>query len=280
MSGNSSSPNKRKGIKVGVDFELNKNTSGFQIDFMALMLDDQGKLVSDKHFIFYNNMKSPDGSVEHLGNLLIGSNDAEQIVVDPVKTDKLVKRIIFFVYIQDADKKNLTFDKVNKLQIKFTNLETNIEIAEYQPEKDSYYPNSFLIALSELINVDNEWEIAALGDSYRVNLTEFIELLTTDYGYDYFKQQYFKNFKSSDNSNLSARNIIEKDLEDKYYKILDCSKYSSDDEIKKKYKELVKSFHPDMIQSNNLHKDIVEFAKNRFKEIKEAYEFIKEKRGF
>lgn len=280
MSGKSSQISKRKGIKVGVDFVLNKNAIGLHVDFMALMLDAEGKLVSDKHFIFYNNPKSPDNSVEHLGDLLIGSNDDQQIIVEPKKIDILVKSILFLVYIQDADKKKFTFDLVNNLQIKFTNLETNEEIAEYQPERDNNYKNSYLIVLTEFIFIENEWQIAALGDGYRVKLAEFIDILVSDYSYKKFKQEYFKNYNGSEHNNSSARSIIEKDLEDKYYKILDCNRDCTDEEIKKKYKDLVKSFHPDVIQSNNLHKDIIEFAKQRFKDIKEAYEFIKLKRKF
>jgi stress response protein SCP2 len=240
------------GIKVGVDFKLKNNTTGLHIDFMAIMLDKEGKLISDNHFIFYNNPR-------------INSH---------------VKRILFFVSILDADKKNLSFELISNLRIRFTNLATNTEIAEFIPETDNYYKNSTIVFLSEFISVNDEWQISALGDCYRVKLSELIELLETNYSYDKFKHEYFKNIKSNEKHNYSVRSIIEKDLEDKFYKVLDCNKNSSDDEIKKKYKELVKSFHPDLIQSKNLHKDIIEFANNRFKEIKEAYEFLKTKRKF
>jgi tellurium resistance protein TerD len=279
-SSNTEFRKRRKGIKVGIDFEQNKSSEALQFNFMALMLDNQGKLVSDNHFIFYNNLKSPDGSVEHLGNVVLDSKDYEQIIVDTSKVDKLVSKIIFFVSIHNAEQTKQRFEQINKLRIKFTSLETGEEIAEYQPEKDNSFNKSNLIVLAELVLINDEWQIDAMGDSYRVKLAEFIDIISKDYSYESFKDNYFKNYIENENNDGSVRNFIDKDLEEHYYKILECSKDSTDEQIRKKYKELVKSFHPDVIMSKNLHNDIVEFARNRFKEIKIAYDFIKAKRNF
>lgn len=272
------SPKDIKGIRVGIGYELTTNIKDFQIDAMALMLDQSGKLVSDKHFIFYNNLKSPDNSVEHLGNVVINTKDSAEILVDTLKIANIVKRIIFFVNVTNADTKNQSFDSVKNLYISFTNLKSKEEIAAYIPEKDSEYQKSNLIVLAELVLIGNEWDISALGECFKINLTEFVDILTNNYSYDNFKLEYLKSNRNNNQS--SVKNIIEQNLEDSYYKVLDSAKNNTDEEIKKKYKELVKSFHPDIIQTKNLHKDIVEFANKRFKEIKEAYEFIKAKRNF
>ena len=65
---------------------------------------------------------------------------------------------------------------------------------------------------------------------------------------------------------------------DKYYKILDCTQESSNQEIKSSYKKLVKDFHPDTIVSKGLPEEFTEFATKRFREIQEAYEKIKPER--
>ncbi len=270
-----SSKAKRKGIKVGFGFEINKKALGLHIDAMVLMLNEEGKLISDKHFIFFNNPLSPDASIEHLGSITMDTKDDEQILIDFSKVTNLVKRILFFVNIHDADKKKQNFDLVENLYIRFTNLDTKQEIAQFSPEKDDNYKKSTLIVLSEFIFISNEWQIEALGDCYKAELGDLIDVLHNEYTYDRFKQEYIKS-----NGNYSIKSILEKDIENQYYKSLECTKDSTDDEIKKKYKELVKSFHPDVIQSKKLHKDIVEFANKRFKEIKDAYEYLKERRKF
>jgi len=67
---------------------------------------------------------------------------------------------------------------------------------------------------------------------------------------------------------------------DKYYKILNCTPESSDEEIKANYKKLVKDFHPDMIISKGLPEEFVEFAESRFREIQKSYEKIRKERNF
>ena len=67
---------------------------------------------------------------------------------------------------------------------------------------------------------------------------------------------------------------------DKYYKILNCRPESSNQEIKSSYKKLVKDFHPDTIVSKGLPEEFTDFAANRFREIKESYDKIRQERGF
>ncbi len=67
---------------------------------------------------------------------------------------------------------------------------------------------------------------------------------------------------------------------DKYYKLLNCSPENSDEEIKSSYKKLVKEFHPDVIVSKGLPEEFVDFASERFQEIQEAYENIRQERHF
>ena len=63
------------------------------------------------------------------------------------------------------------------------------------------------------------------------------------------------------------------------YEILGCSRNDSTKEIKKKYRKLVKEYHPDRIISKDLPDDFVELANKRFKEIQDAYEKIMKMRG-
>ena len=67
---------------------------------------------------------------------------------------------------------------------------------------------------------------------------------------------------------------------DKYYKILNCTPESSNEEIKSNYKKLVKDFHPDKIISKGLPEEFIDFAESRFREIQESYERIQKERNF
>jgi len=65
---------------------------------------------------------------------------------------------------------------------------------------------------------------------------------------------------------------------DRYYKILDISKSSSADEVKKAYRKMARKYHPDRVQ--HLGPEHVEGAKEKFQQVQEAYEKIKKEKGF
>jgi DnaJ like chaperone protein len=86
-------------------------------------------------------------------------------------------------------------------------------------------------------------------------------------------------FKISDGQFENIKAVYFKDI-DRYYKILNCTPASSNEEIKANYKKLVKEFHPDTIVSKGLPEEFIDFAANRFREIKESYDKIRQERGF
>lgn len=60
----------------------------------------------------------------------------------------------------------------------------------------------------------------------------------------------------------------------KSYEILGCNESDSDQDIKKKYRNLISKYHPDKIQSKELPEDFVVFANQKFQSIQQAYEEI------
>jgi DnaJ like chaperone protein len=70
------------------------------------------------------------------------------------------------------------------------------------------------------------------------------------------------------------------DSADKAYQILGCRKEDSNEQIKKQYRTLVHSYHPDKVLSKGLPDEFVELAHDKFREIQAAYEQIRKERGF
>ena len=91
-----------------------------------------------------------------------------------------------------------------------------------------------------------------------------------------YETAYILGISDSDYEDLKATYIQDTD---KYYKILGCSKNDSFDTIKKKYRSLVKEFHPDKIVSKGLPEEFAKFAKQKFQEIQDAYEHISEEQN-
>jgi DnaJ like chaperone protein len=66
---------------------------------------------------------------------------------------------------------------------------------------------------------------------------------------------------------------------DKYYQILGGTRNDSDDEIKSKYRSLVKEYHPDRIASKGLPEEFTKLAEEKFREIQEAFDGIRKERN-
>ena len=72
-------------VSVGLGWDLRTTTGAdFDLDASALVLDASGKIITDRHFVFFNNLRTPDGSVVHSGDNTTGAGegDDERLEVD------------------------------------------------------------------------------------------------------------------------------------------------------------------------------------------------------
>ncbi|MBP5779150.1 MAG: DnaJ domain-containing protein [Campylobacter sp.] len=88
------------------------------------------------------------------------------------------------------------------------------------------------------------------------------------YGKNYNQNGYQRNSSS-----------YKKEPEFDPYGVLGVSKNASFDEIKKKYRELVKKYHPDILMGKGADDEIVQEGTKKLQEINKAYEILKEKFG-
>lgn len=81
---------------IGLGWDTNVGTGAeFDLDASVFLLDEKGKVKSDKDFMFYNNLTSVDGSVVHSGDNRAGDGDRddESIRIDLSKIPSSVKEI-------------------------------------------------------------------------------------------------------------------------------------------------------------------------------------------
>ena len=102
-------------VTVGLGWD-ERTTSGedFDLDASAIGLGTDGNALSPKYFIFFNNLTSPDGSIEHTGDNLTGEGegDDETINVELSSVPAEVEKIVFPVSIYDAPARNQSFGQV------------------------------------------------------------------------------------------------------------------------------------------------------------------------
>ncbi len=127
-------------FNVGLGWDTNSSSTGvdFDLDASAFILGENKKLISDDYFVFYNQLKSPDGSVEHTGDNLTGEGDGddETIKINLSKINHNATEICFVVTIHNADECKQNFGQVHNSFIRIYNADTNEEIMKYELEED------------------------------------------------------------------------------------------------------------------------------------------------
>jgi tellurium resistance protein TerD len=169
-------------VTVGLGWEARSTTGAdFDLDASALMTGAQGKVLSDQHFVFFNNLKSPDGTVEHLGDELVGGaagaeQDEEEVKVDLAAMAPEVQKIVFPVSIYDADSRQQNFGQVTGAYIRIINQADGRELARYDLTEDASTETAMVFG--ELYRHGGEWKFRAIGQGYASGLRG----IALDYG--------------------------------------------------------------------------------------------------
>jgi tellurium resistance protein TerD len=158
-------------ILAGLGWDA-RTTSGadFDLDASALMVGTSGKILSDQHFIFFNNLTSPDGSVEHTGDNLTGEGegDDEVIKVNLAAVPAEVDKIVFAVSIYDAETRTQSFGQVRNAYIRIVNQNGSAEIARYDLSEDASTETAMVFG--EVYRNAAEWKFRAVGQGYSTGL--------------------------------------------------------------------------------------------------------------
>ncbi|MFJ8790735.1 TerD family protein [Streptomyces sp. NPDC102462] len=168
-------------VLVGLGWDVRTTTGAdFDLDASALLLTSAGKVPSNQHFVFYNNLKSPDGSVEHTGDNLTGEGegDDESVKVDLAAVPAEVERIVFPVSIHDAESRGQSFGQVRNAFIRVVNQTGGAEIARYDLSEDASTETAMIFG--ELYRNGAEWKFRAVGQGYASGLAG----IAADFGVD------------------------------------------------------------------------------------------------
>jgi tellurium resistance protein TerD len=153
---------------IGLGWDTNSSSTGvdFDLDASAFILGENKKLLSDEHFVFYNNLKSPDGAVEHTGDNLTGEGegDDESIRIDLSKISPNASEICFVVTIHKADERKQNFGQVNNAYIRILNQDNGEELIHFDLGEDFSIETAVVVA--ELYRHNGEWKFNAIGSGF------------------------------------------------------------------------------------------------------------------
>ena len=138
------------------------------------MLGADGKIPNDEYFVFYNNLRSPDGAV--LQSIPQQRPDRENkslfgIILENIHPE--IQEMVFVVTIHEAEKFKLNFSKIDNAFIKICDLDTFTELARYEL-KDNFSQETAL-EFGRLYRKNGEWRFQAVGQGYRAGLQSFVD---------------------------------------------------------------------------------------------------------
>ncbi len=167
-----------KKIKVGLGWDANATDTGTQFDLDAslFLVGADDKVLSDGHFIFYNNATSPCGAIVHQGDNRTGEGDGddEVIEIDLEKVDPAVEKIIFTVTIDEATARNQNFGQVSNSLIRLINQDGGAVITQYELDED--YSSETAINFGELYRKSGGWNFKAVGAGFNDGLAGFCKM--------------------------------------------------------------------------------------------------------
>jgi len=150
---------------IGLGWDANSSTTGqdFDLDASVFILGENKKILSDDYFVFYNNLKSPDGAVEHTGDNLTGAGegDDESIKVDLSKINSNATEICIVVTIHKAEERRQNFGQVRNSFVRIYNPDNKEEFLKYELEED--FSVETAVEFGRIYKRNGEWKFEAVG---------------------------------------------------------------------------------------------------------------------
>lgn len=143
----------------------------FDLDAVAFLTGEDGKVRLDGEFIFFNQKVSPCGSVTHNGDNRTGDGDGddETISVDLSKVPQEVAKIVFAVTIHEGQQNGQNFGMVDKAYIRVINQDANAEeLARFDLSEDG--STEVAMIFGELYRHNGEWKFKAVGQGFNGGL--------------------------------------------------------------------------------------------------------------
>ena len=166
-------------VLVGLGWDARTTTGDkFDLDASALGCGESGTVISNDYFIFFNQTRSPEGAVEHLGDNRTGegAGDDEQIRVTLGAVPPEVEKIVFPVSIYEAATSGQNFGQVRNAFIRVINQVNDEELARYDLSEDASTETAMVFG--ELYRNGADWKFRAIGQGYSSGLAG----IAKDYG--------------------------------------------------------------------------------------------------
>jgi tellurium resistance protein TerD len=164
-----------KKIMIGLGWDFLTSTT-IDIDASVFLLKANGKILDDAYFVFYNNLKSPDGSIQHMGDNRTGKGegDDELVLANLSLVDPQITDIALVATIHEASVRRQNFGLLKDAYIRLFDVDTEREILRY--DLDAEFSTNTEVEFGRLQRIDGEWRFFASGVGSNIGLEGLLNL--------------------------------------------------------------------------------------------------------
>jgi len=164
------------GLVVGVHWNVGSEAVlGDNLVVATILCDAQGRALSEEHFVFFNQLASPELSVSQLEQAL--GDDQEQVEIDLASVPAAVERIVTVLYVNEGPAQRRTLGQLRSCVIRVLNLDGNAELVRSEELATGLSQETALI-LGEVYRHDGGWKFKVVGDGYAKGIAG----IATDFG--------------------------------------------------------------------------------------------------
>lgn len=168
-------------VIVGLGWTPNNTDTGapFDLDGTVFALGADGKIVDKHHFIYFNNLATPNQSIVHSGDVRGGEKlgDDETIAIDLEKLDPRITEISIIVTIHEAEARKHNFGQIPQAEINLYDANSKAKLATYDLDEDFSLETS--VQFGSLYKKDGAWLFKAVGTGYKRGLADFVAAYTS-----------------------------------------------------------------------------------------------------
>lgn len=155
-------PNLR-GVVLGVALTSAEPVVNDNLVVAALLCDDDHKVLSDEHMVFFNQLSEPDLSVTQLAAAAGG--DIEQIEVDLDDVPAAVHRIVVVAYLNEGMGHRRTLGQLRDARVRVLDLAGGTELVRSENLAPALSGETGLV-LGELYRHEGGWKFKVVGQGY------------------------------------------------------------------------------------------------------------------
>jgi tellurium resistance protein TerD len=164
------------GIVLGVNWDAgSEQVLSDNLVVATILCDSASKAISDEHFVFFNQLSSPDLSVTQLEEVL--GDDEEQVEIDLGAVPEDISRIVVVLYINEGTARRRGLGQLKECGLRVLNLADNKELVRSE-NLAQVLTTETAISLGEVYRHNGDWKFKVIGEGYAKGIAG----IAADYG--------------------------------------------------------------------------------------------------